>query len=78
MCKKIFQGHENKKKVEDFILLSKQNSDQRVLNKTKRDTLLKIVIYNKDVIIVNIYALNNTINFHKAETIGKREIEQEH
>lgn len=62
---------EKEKSGLNFVIKVELRSKTIKWDKEGHIILIKTIIYNEDV-IVNIYALSNSINFHKAENIGKR------
>lgn len=56
--------------MDNFVIKVELRSKTIKWDKEGHIILIKTIIYNEDV-IVNIYALSNSINFHKAENIGK-------
>ena len=64
---------EKEKSGLNFVIKVELRSKTIKWDKEGHIILIKTTIYNEDM-IVNIYAFSNSINFHKAENIGTRNI----
>ena len=77
-CPKVSKGHSKKKSGLNFVIRQSRIQIKDIKwDKEGHIILIKTTIYNEDM-IVNIYAFSNSINFHKAENIGTRNIQQTH